>query len=247
MRHSMSGLVARVRRVWLGAHLAAGGGVALVLLVGLVGILPVAGKVWTGQRDATSVIGELAGSFTAGQTFVAAYPGLTRVEVLLATYDRRVASPFVFHLRAAEADSDLVVRTVDAAQVGNNAYFQFQFPPIRDSAGRSFYFFLEAPQSKPGKALTIWGSGRDVYTDGEAVFQDMQGGGVRDLAFRAGYDPTLLERIVILFQRMTAAKPSLWGDRWWYVALAAAYLVLLYAVFFRVAQRFILAKARGET
>ena len=238
----MLGLVPRVRRVGLGAHLAAGGGVALVLLVGLVGILPVAARVRTEQRDATSVVGELAGSFTAGQTFVAAYPGLTRVEVLLASYDRRVAGPLVFHHRAADADSDLVVLTVDAAQVESNAYFQFQFPPIRDSAGRPLYFFLEAPQSKPGKALTIWGTRQDVYPDGGAVFQGMQGGGVRDLTFRAGYDPTLLERGVILLQRVAAAKPSLWGDRWWYVALAAACLVLLYALFFRVAQLLILAK-----
>lgn len=237
MRHCILGLAPRVRRVRIGAHLVAGGGVALVLLVGMLGILPAVGRARTEQRDASSVVGELFGPATAGQTFVAAYPGLARVEVLLASYGRRVAGPLVFHLRAADADSDLVVLTVDASQVENNAYFQFQFPPIRDSAGRSFDFFLQAPQSKLGNALTIWGARQDVYPGGEAVFQGMQGGGVRDLTFRAGYDPTLRERVAILLQRMAAAKPSLWGDRWWYVTLAVVYLALLYAVFFRVARQ----------
>jgi hypothetical protein len=220
----------RARRVALGI-------VVSILLIGLWQVQQAVGRVRAEQSRASSAVGELVGSATVGQTFVSAYPGLSRVEVLLASYDRHIAGSFLFHLRAApDASDDLVVLAYDASQVEENAFHVFQFPPIRDSAGRSFYFYLQAPQAESGNALTVWGSTQDAYPDGEAVFRGMQGRGVRDLTFRVGYDPALPERVGILLGRLTAAKPLLWGDRRWYVVLAMAHLALLYALFFRLAR-----------
>ena len=210
--------------------------VVSILLIGLWQVQQAVGRVRTEQSRASSAVGELVGSATAGQTFVSAYPGLSRVEVLLASYHRHITGLFFFHLRAApNASDDLVVLAYDASQVEENAFHVFQFSPIRDSAGRSLYFYLQAPQARSGNALTVWGDTRDVYADGEAVFRGVQSGGVRDLAFRVGYNPTLAERLNILLDCLSAAKPLLWGDRRWYVVLAVAHLALLYALFFRLA------------
>ena len=212
-------------------HLMALGGVAVVLSLGLLGMWQVAEDVRTEQPQASATVGELHGPATAGQTFVAEYPGLSRVEIRLATYARRNTGSLVFHLRAApDAAEDLVALTFDAAEVEDNAYQIFEFPPIRDSAGRALYFYLEAPEAKPGNGITVWGATEDAYPDGEAVLRGLKGHDVQDLAFRLGYDPPLAGRASIFMDRLTANKPLVWGDRWLYVSLAVAYLALLYAL-----------------
>jgi len=124
--------------------------------------------------------------------------------------------------------------TLDAADVEDNAFYRFEFPPIRGLADRSFYFFLEAPDAEPDNAITVWGGTEDFYPDGEAVLEGLEDRGVRDLTFRLGYDPPLAVKVGILLDNLAANKPSLWGDRWFYVVLVAAYLSLLYALFARV-------------
>ena len=216
-------------------HLVATGGVALVLLLGLMGVQKVAEGVRTEQPRATASVGELVASTSAGQTFIAEYPGLSLVEVRLATYARENTDPLIFHLRASpDAAENLFTTTIDAADVEDNAYYTFEFPRVRDSAGRTFYFCLEAPEAEPGNGITVWGATEDAYPDGEAVLEGLEDRGVRDLTFRLGYDPPLGVKAGILLERLVANKPSLWGDRWLYIVLALTYLVLLYALFVRI-------------
>lgn len=106
-------------------------------------------------------------------------------------------------------------------------------PPIRDSVGRAFYFCLEAPEATPGNAISVRDSAEDAYPDGEAVLQGVAGNGVRDLTFRLGYHPPLWQR-ASMAERITANKPSVWGDVRLYAVLAAAYLVLLFLLFARL-------------
>ncbi len=217
------------------AYLAALGGVAGVLFLGLIGIWRSVEGVSTDQPQVSITVGELLPSAAAGQTFVAEYSGLCRIEVLLATYDRSNTGPLTFHLRSSrDAREDLVTLAFDAADVVDNTYYVFKFPPIRDSAGRSFYFCLEAAHAAPGNAITVWGSTEDVYPDGEAVLHGLEGNGVRDLTLRLGYSPPLWQRVGILARRLTANKPSVWGDVRLYAVLAAVYVVLLFLLFARL-------------
>jgi hypothetical protein len=130
----------------------------------------------------------------------------------------------------------LVVLTHDAAEVEDAVYHTFKFSPIRDSAGRSFYFYLEAPQAKHDNAITVRGATEDVYSDGAAVLSGVQSPAVRDLAFRLEYDPPLTDRIGLILDRLPQNKPAIWGDKWLYILLAVAYLALLYALFVRAAR-----------
>jgi hypothetical protein len=218
-------------RAWR-VHLAGLSGVALVLLLGMLGIQKTADGVHTEPRytSMSAVAGELLASGRLGQTFVAEYPGLSRVEVVLATLGRDNTGPVVFHLQDAPAASrDIITLTIDAGQAAD-AYHAFEFSPIGDSAGRAFYFFLEAPKAEPGNAIGVWGATEDVYPDGEAVMRGVEDHGVRELQFRLGYDAPLMGKVGIFMDRLTANKPSLWGNVWLYVLLGATYVVLLYAL-----------------
>jgi len=215
-------------------HLVAAGGIALVLLFGLLGIQKATEKIRTEQPYANKSVGELLASTEAGQTFTAEHSGLFLVEVRLATLARENTGPVVFHLKTSpDAAGDLFTTTIEAADLEDNAYYAFEFPPLPDSAGRSFYFCLEAPEAEPGNAITVWGATEDAYPDGEAVLVGLKERGVRDLTFRLGYDPPLGTRAGILLDNLAANKPSLWGDKRFYILLAAAYLALLYALFTR--------------
>lgn len=130
--------------------------------------------------------GEIHGTRTVGQTFVASHDGLSRIDVRLATYGRRNSQSVVFHLRShPSASTDIATITVGADDVENNAYHSFRFPPVPGSAGRSSYFFLESPTSRPGDAITTWHSPDDVHAGGQMYLQGNPQGG--DLAFKTYY------------------------------------------------------------
>lgn len=220
-------------RAWR-VPLVALGGVLSMLLFGLLGIHETVGNVYDEQPYASTSVGELLPSVTLGQSFVAEYPGLFSIEVNLATYARDNTGPIVFHLKTSpDATEDLVTLTFDASDVENNAYRAFEFPPIRDSAGRQLAFCLEAPEAEPGNAITVWGHTKDVYHDGDAALDGLEGHGVRDLSFRLGYDLSFGQKVDIFVNRLVENKPSLWGDKWLYLLLAVTYLVLLCALLVR--------------
>lgn len=176
-------------------------------------------------------IGELASTSRVCQTFVAQHEGLSQVYVKLDNYDRQNTGPFVLHLRTKPDDvQDLRTLTHDAAQVEKEAYHLFEYPPIHDSAGRSYCFCLEAPDAQLDNSITAIGTLENLYTDGTAVFREMwgQGIGVRDLDFRLGYDLSLTGKLAVFARRMPAYKPFMFGAGWFYSLLAVVYLALIY-------------------
>jgi len=127
--------------------------------------------------------GEIWGPHTVGQTFTATTSGLYRIDVFLATYARRNTGEVVFHLRRRPDDqADLVTIPFDAANVADNAYRSFTFPPLQDSAGQRYYFFFEAPHAQPGNAITVWYNPTDAYGGGTALLDGVPQPG--DLHFR---------------------------------------------------------------
>jgi hypothetical protein len=91
-----------------------------------------------------------------GQSFVAHYPGLYRIDVLLTTFGHRSVPDLVFHLRAdGPQGEELCTTTVDGAAIVDNAFQPFTFPPLDDSAGRSYFFYLESPGADPRDAVGV--------------------------------------------------------------------------------------------
>jgi len=103
--------------------------------------------------------------------------------------------------------NELVRVVVNASQIKHIQYQDFAFPPIPDSGGQSYYFYLESPDSRPGDAVTIHYSTRHDYVDGERYMNDEVAPG--DLVFRTYYDVTLGEVMAPFVHHVQKDKPFL--------------------------------------
>jgi hypothetical protein len=180
----------------------------------------------SGQPVYEEHVGEIYGDAQVGQTFAVPYSGLYRVDVLLLTYGRINTHDVVFHLKASpKEEKDLLKVTINARQIKDGAYFGFTFPRIPDSAGKTFFFYLDSPESVPGDAITIGSKGGDPYAKGTAYLNGSPT--EQDLAFVTRYRAGLWETTNVVLDRLIKNKPSIWGDRRLYLYLAFLYLVLL--------------------
>jgi hypothetical protein len=220
-------------------HLLALAAVAFVCFLGFLGVKETTSHlrlVYPNQGEREG-IGELVASSRVCQTFVSPYDNLSRIEIALSDYGRKNTGPFLFHLRnAPDDDQAIVTLTLDASIVKNANYTLFEFPPIPDSAGRTYAFCLEAPQAELLNSITAVGILGDTYMDGEAIFREMWGhsAGISDLDFRLGYAFSLWDRLVVFSEQLTRHKSLVCGDWRFYALLCALYLALLYRLFLKL-------------
>ena len=171
----------------------------------------------------------LFGERRLGQTFVAARPGLERVDVLLYGTEHK-PGPIVFHLTLAGKEQDLVTITFNAGErwgwPWGWQWKDFTFAPLPDSAGQLYYFYLESPASTPDNAMSIGGIEGDAYPNGTAF---IDGQPVRaDGAFRSFYaDISVADELSALASAITEYRPFVWGDIRSYALLAVIYLALM--------------------
>jgi len=118
----------------------------------------------------TANAGELTGEALIGQTFVAERDNLAGVGVKFATYSgRENTHDVVFHLRRAVADSeDLRKAQVHPSLLGDNQFYRFDFAPLEDSGGQTYFWFVTSPAGEPGDAVTVDINGEDPYPAGTA-------------------------------------------------------------------------------
>ncbi len=201
------------------------GGLSLVLLA-LPGRLP---PLSVGQRLNNQPAGEVQGTFTVGQTFFSPYPGLYRLDVLLATYNRANSGQITFNVTAGPKDKTrLVSISFDASQVADNRIRSFEFSPLNDSAGKTYLFYFEGPASRPGNAITAWTDSANPYQEGMAYWggQPVES----DLTFVAYFRPNVWQVPDVYLDRIAKGKPGILGNRAFYVVAFPAYLALTGAV-----------------
>ncbi|MDO8690337.1 MAG: hypothetical protein Q7R39_10080 [Dehalococcoidia bacterium] len=177
--------------------------------------------------------GEIRGPFTAGQTFYSPYPGLYRIDLLLATYTHRVSGQVTFNLTSGPKDpKTLASITFDASTVEDNRFRSFEFPAPEDSAGRSYFFYLDAPSAQPDRAITVWTDSNNPYSDGAAYLggQPVE----NDLTFVAYFRPSPWQLADIYLGRMAEGKPGVWGSESFYAFLFVVYLAVVAVFFFYV-------------
>ena len=125
-------------------------------------------QILDGQEISNQPVGEIFGNISAGQTFVCHHQNLYAIEIMLATYGRINTEDLIIHLRNSPSSMDLATIKVNNAEIPNNQYYRFNFPAITDSKDKSYYFFLESPNSEIGNAITIWSNTEDAYENGSA-------------------------------------------------------------------------------
>lgn len=119
------------------------------------------------QDESDFAVGEIVNGMQIGQTFYCNNNNLARIKVMLATFNRENHQDVIFHLKMSpDSKEDIYTEKFNASGVTDNAYRFFDFPPIPDSKGKTFYFSFESPQSKKGDAITVWASSEDKYKKG---------------------------------------------------------------------------------
>jgi hypothetical protein len=176
---------------------------------------------------------EFHGPLKVGQSFVASRPGLCRVALLLARKGQTNRSPVAFHLReGAKVTADLATVTINASHLEDvttmvrrpYVYQSFSFSPIPDSAGKTFYFWVESPQSPAGDPLLVRYQAGDVYPEGTMSIDGAVISG--DLVFKAYYTKGFLGNAALLLERLVEHRPFPWSNKAFYIAIFVVYLAL---------------------
>lgn len=168
----------------------------------------------------------LAGGTQLGQSFLAPRSGLYRIDVLLYGYLRRNTQPVTFHLRKINSQDDLVLIPFSSSEVWGWHWKSFVFDPLPDSEGQTYHFFFESAASTPEDTITLGGVEGDLYPHGMGT---LNGQPIRaDAAFKTYYvGVTWGDKLTTLAHKITAGKPSLWGDVRFYALLGGIYLLLI--------------------
>lgn len=193
------------------------------------------GWIWLSQPLFEQPTPEILGTEEVGQSFTADCQNLYRVDLLFATFQRQNTAKVAFHLQTdGWGNQDLVTINVNASHLDDKTYYAFRFPPLKDSAGKRFLFYVESPQAKPGNAIGIWYQPADVYEEGTAYINGSAIEG--DLAFRVYCKRGVLETLETILERMAQKKTLFWGNKWFYVVVFSLYLILFGALVYAISQ-----------
>lgn len=161
--------------------------VFFILLISAMFIIIGINHIGVSQEVADTPIGEIYGDISVGQTFLSPYDNLNSIEVLFATYARTNNKDIIFHLRELTSSKDIIAIKVNAKEIKDNSYHRFSFPKLNNSKNKSYYFFVNSPQSVNGNAITIWSNMANPYKDGSA-YKNGQPINDCDLSFRVYYE-----------------------------------------------------------
>ncbi|MCB0192745.1 MAG: glycosyltransferase family 39 protein, partial [Anaerolineae bacterium] len=143
----------------------------------------------------------LSGESVLGQTFTMDCNGLNYVELTLGVLGDAPDQPVTFTLTTDPTSPDaLYSETFDGGSVRDFERKAFAFPPINDSAGQSYFFYLNAPAAAPDSAITARGYSDtpvDYYPDGRGYAGRLDGLQPQqaDFAFVAKCDLTLWQKL----------------------------------------------------
>jgi hypothetical protein len=195
------------------------------------------------QRRADRPVGELLASSIVGQSFYSPADGLYQLDLVFGTYGHPGTSDVILHLRMSpDATQDLVIARLNSQDIENNVYNSYRFSQQRGIAGRTLYFYLEAPDASPGNAVTAYRSDENAYRGGEAYYDGIVAS--NDLTFVAHYRLNPLDAARFVLRQLSDQRPCLLGNPWFYAVLTVLHFALVgkLFVFFRQHE----AQASGE-
>ncbi len=129
-------------------------------------------------------VGELYGETSVGQLLPISENNWHSIEIGLATFSSRGnTQDVILHVReSVDSRQDTRAVRVNASEIQDSSYHQFEFEPISESAGKTYYVFFESPTSRAGDAVTVRFANQDILP-GEMVKDGKVLPG-RDIAYR---------------------------------------------------------------
>ena len=170
-----------------------------------------------------------------GQRFTAPLPGLYRIQIGMADATTGAMQPITFHLKKDQADAeDLWSASLSESSAQADRLYAVEFPPLRDSRGQTYTFYLESVSATAEEAGSVRYSpsarleGASAYLDGQPVAGNLQ--------FLTYYTLRTRDKANLLLSRMAEGRPYLLGAKGLYIALAAACILALGTFLIRAAQ-----------
>jgi hypothetical protein len=115
-------------------------------------------------QPADAQVGDINRNVAIRQSFIAEHDDLFNINVQLSTFDRVNQCEVTLTL-ADESSNVLAERELDCQLIVDNAFYNFDFPPIENATGRTF--LLEITSNGTGRnSITAWKSSQDVYPSG---------------------------------------------------------------------------------
>lgn len=129
------------------------------------------------QVTYTTNTGELTRDVLVGQTFKSEANNLSAIAVMFATYSNRTnTGPIAFYLRDSyDSATNLRTASVQPEALNDNQLYRFEFDPLPDSKGKTYFFFVVAPEGKPFTSVTVDLDTRNPYHLGSAFVVRGQG------------------------------------------------------------------------
>lgn len=179
-----------------------------------------------------SPIGEILPGMVYRQPFVPIANGLDRIRIHVATYARQNSSGLQFRL--LDAAGKELVRRVIPPTLDEREFFIMTFDPLPDTAGRTFVMELTATASRPGDAMTVWGTKQIPagYWSAKLAGRDIDSVLRFDYSARRHLDVSTIARRMGQYKPLVFKRPYNLG-----LALGLPLLMLvLTVVIFRVAR-----------
>jgi hypothetical protein len=112
---------------------------------------------------------ELVAGLDVAQVFRPNHHDLTAVAIMMSNPARRARDcDVVFRLRAKDSTTDIVVRKTACADVPEEGWVRFDFPPLPATEGWRLVFSIASPNGRPGQAPLIFtASMPGIYADGK--------------------------------------------------------------------------------
>jgi len=114
----------------------------------------------------------LVGEGVLGQTFQISCNGLNQIEITLGLFDHPHNQPVTFYLATDKAGQNILYsEKFEGSLVKDYQKWRFSFPPVADSAGQTYFFFLASPAATLNNTITARGytdTPVDHYTGGSA-------------------------------------------------------------------------------
>lgn len=129
-----------------------------------------------------------------GQTFRAKHNNFNMIKLFAENVKLKNKDKIVFHLREIGNDNDLAMINLSGENIGTGFILRLQFEPIKNSAGKTFYFYLEDIEGKSSTPIEIYYEEKNVYPWGEALVNNESIAG--DLFFRTYYRTSLKDGIL---------------------------------------------------
>lgn len=103
------------------------------------------------------VIGSIDYDTTVGQTFIAKDDSISSISLMFATYNRENFGKVIFHLKdSKDSTSDIVKKSIDMRDLRDNSMYNISFPEVKVQRGKSYYFYIESPETLYGDSVTLW-------------------------------------------------------------------------------------------